>query len=332
MNNPRGSYWRRWDLHVHSPYSELYNGFGSDFDRYAKELLTKAKDSGIACVGITDYFLVDGYKQLRRLIDDDTKLESILGSSYAEYAKELLLLPNIEFRSSTIVRQMDASGASHDSRVNFHIVFSDAVTAETIEEDFLRELKFSADGAPASPDEEWPLTRRNLQELGKKLREQHAQFREYSDIFVGMMNAVVDHNAAIKILEGKRSKFRGRYLLGLACDEDLSSVSWNDQGHQTRKLFYQSCHFLFSSNENTRNFALGKFHDSTEAYIREFKTMKPCLHGSDAHEFDELFSPAENRFNWIKSDPTFKGLQKTLIEPEDRVFIGESPEQILTVS
>lgn len=328
MNDPRGSYWRRWDLHVHSPYSELNNGFGSDFDTYAKELLVKAKDYSIACVGITDYFLIDGYKRLMELINDDSRLNALLYPPYADYAKKLLVLPNIEFRSSTIVRQVDYKGKSSDSRVNFHILFSDSVPAETVEEDFLRELKFSADGAPATPDEEWSVTHRNLATLGKKLKEQHAEFQKHSDIFVGMMNAVVDHNAAIKILERKPSKFRGKYLLGLAADEDLSAVNWNDQGHQTRKLFYQSSHFLFSSNDNTRKFALGKFHDSEEQYLEEFKTKKPCFHGSDAHKFDELFLPKDQHYNWIKADPTFEGLQKTLIEPEDRVFIGERPPQL----
>jgi hypothetical protein len=114
----------------------------------------------------------------------------------------------------------------------------------------------------------------------------------------------------------------------VACDEDLSAVSWNDQGHQTRKLFYQSSHFLFSSNVNTHKFALGQFHDSEEEYLEEFKTKKPCFHGSDAHKFNELFAPEDERYNWIKSDPTFEGLRKTLVEPEDRVFIGRYPCQL----
>ncbi len=110
MNDPRGSYWRRWDLHVHTPYSELNNGFGDDFDTYAKELLTRAKDNDIACIGITDYFLIDGYKALRKIVDEDTKLEALLDPSCATHAKKVLYLPNIEFRSSTIVRYRDAGG------------------------------------------------------------------------------------------------------------------------------------------------------------------------------------------------------------------------------
>jgi hypothetical protein len=34
---PRGSEWRRWDLHVHTPFSALNNGFGDDFEAYAKK-------------------------------------------------------------------------------------------------------------------------------------------------------------------------------------------------------------------------------------------------------------------------------------------------------
>jgi hypothetical protein len=42
---------------------------------------------------------------------------------------------------------------SDEGNVSFHILFSDSVPSEMIEEDFLRELKLSADGAPARPDE-----------------------------------------------------------------------------------------------------------------------------------------------------------------------------------
>lgn len=306
----------------------MNNGFGSDFEVYAKELLTRANDNGIACIGITDYFLVDGYKELQALIADDGKLQDLVDDPVAESAKKTLLIPNIEFRSSTIVRKVDEEGQSHDSRVNFHILFADSVLTETIEEDFLRELKFSADGAPATPDEEWPVTRRNLEDLGRRLQDQHPHFQEKSAIFVGMMNAVVNHNDAIKILEGKPSKFRGKYLLGLACDEDLSGVNWNDQGHQTRKLFYQSAHFLFSSNQNTRKFALGHFHGSVASYLEEFKTLKPCLHGSDAHEIGALFAPADELFTWVKADPTFEGLKQVIFEPAERVRIQEPNPQL----
>lgn len=77
---------------------------------HKEELLVKAKDYGIACVGITDYFLINSYKRLIELINDDSRLNALLNPPYADYAKQLLVLPNIEFRSSTIVRHVDIEG------------------------------------------------------------------------------------------------------------------------------------------------------------------------------------------------------------------------------
>lgn len=71
-----GSEWRKWDFHIHTPYSILNNQFGfnpfvlsddeleSAFDGYVKELFTRAIDAEIAAIGITDYFMIDGYERL----------------------------------------------------------------------------------------------------------------------------------------------------------------------------------------------------------------------------------------------------------------------------
>ena len=321
---PRGAEWRKWDLQVHTPFSELNNGFGSDFSAYAKQVLEKACANEIAVIGVTDYFTIDGYKAFRQLLGDQTTLKSLVGDETAEEATRILFLPNIEFRTSVIVR----NPKGEDSRVNFHVFFSDAISPEDIEEHFLREIKFTAEANPDSKDERWSLTPRHLAELGKRLKEQHEKFRQCSDLFVGMMNAVVDHSAVSEILEGKPSIFKDRYLLCLPCDEDLSKCNWDGQGHLSRKLLIQKSHLLFSANAGTRAFALGKKHASPEEFKSEFKTFKPCIHSSDSHTFDELFSPDESRHTWIKADPTFYGLRQILNEPEERVFVGEMPPSL----
>ena len=53
----------------------------------------------------------------------------------------------------------------------------------------------------------------------------------------------------------------------------------------------------------------------------EFKSLKPCIWGSDAHTFDELFTKNAPRLCWIKADPTFEGLKQIIYEPEERVSI-----------
>jgi len=325
---PRGAEWRKWDLQVHTPFSALNNGFGSDFPVYAKRMIEKAYRDEIAVVGVTDYFTIEGYKALRQLLADDRNLKALLGEEMAIKATNILFLPNIELRTSIIVR--DPKGV--DSRVNFHVFFSNTVTPDDIDEHFLREIKFTAEANPESKDERWALTTRNLSELGKRLKEQHENFRQHSDLFVGMMNAVVDHSEVSKILEDKPSIFKGRYLLCLPCDEDLSKCSWNGQGHLARKILIQKSHLLLSANDGTRAFALGKKHASPEEFKAEFKGLKPCIHSSDSHTFAELFCPDENRHTWIKADPTFHGLRQILNEPEDRVFVGDIPPSLMRVA
>jgi hypothetical protein len=62
-----------------------------------------------------------------------------------------------------------------------------------------------------------------------------------------------------------------------------------------------------------------------DAFESEFGGLKPCIHGSDAHAYDQLFEPTLKRYLWIKSDPTFQGLRQLLFEPGTRVYIGSEP-------
>jgi ABC-type nitrate/sulfonate/bicarbonate transport system ATPase subunit len=294
----------------------LNNGFGNDFEKYARTLLQNAAEKRVAAIGITDYFSVEGYKQLRQLLDEPAALRDIVGEKTAAYAQDLLIIPNIELRAAIIV---------NDSRVNFHVMFSEDVPVGTIEDSFLRELKFTAESNPESPDERWSLTIEHLRDLGSRLKSQHANFQNRSDLHIGMMNAVVDPKDVKDVLTRHESRFKGRYLFVLPADEDLSNCSWDGQGHQSRKLLIQKSHMLFSSNPATREFGLGKKHDSEHAFKAEFKTLKPCIHSSDSHDFSTLFEPHGHRYTWIKANPTFEGLRQLLHEPESRVFIGERP-------
>lgn len=325
---PRGSEWRKWDLQVHTPFSALNNGFGSDFDTYVKTLLIQAVEKQIAVIGVTDYFSIEGYKRLKELIGDKTRLEMLVGTDVAAKAQAILLLPDIEFRTSVIISRPNGQS----SRVNFHVIFSDEIAPAIIEEHFLRELKFTAESNPNSEDERWSLTLANLEALGKKLKEQHKNFQEKGDLYIGMMNAVVAHEDVTKVLERQSSRFKNRFLTIVPADEDLSECSWDGQAHLTRKLYIQKSHMLFSSNPGTREFGLGKRHPSVEEFISEFRSLKPCIHGSDSHTYDSLFEVAESRYTWIKADPTFQGLHQLLNEPEDRAFIGTIPPSIERVS
>ncbi len=325
-NYPRGSEWRKWDLHVHTPCSYLNNQFGSDFDNYVRQLFTKAIEKEIAVIGITDYFTIEGYKKIKQdYLENEGKLNKLFNNDgeLIEKVKKILVLPNIEFRLNKLVGT---------NRINFHVIFSNKVSCEDIEENFLREIKFVYQGNPQYEDEKRSLTIRNLEKLGACLKQDHEKFRDKPEIEVGMMNAVVDDSDIIKILTNKKSIFEGEYLLFIPADEDLSKIQWDGQDHQTRKVLIQKSDGLFSSNRNTVEWALGYKHPGNNRkerinnFINEFKSLKPCIWGSDAHSMDKLFEPDLQRYCWIKADPTFKGLKQIIYEPDERVFIGDEPE------
>lgn len=315
MNSARGSLWRKWDLHVHTPESELANGFGDDFKEYAKNLFKAAIDHKIAVVGVTDYFGIWGYKRLKE-IQETTLHELLDDDKLAEKARKVLLLPNIEFRLDVLV---------NDHRVNFHVLFSDEVDCADIEENFLHDIKVLYEGGPQGPDDARKLSKRTLSQIGADLKQEHAF--NGTDLHVGMMNSFVSHSQISDILARQPGLFEGKYLLAVVADEDLSKVSWNGQGHLTRKVLIQKSDFLFASNPKTIDWGLGLLgYSKPEDFSKEFKSLKPCLHGSDAHAYERLFRPEHDRFCWIKSDISFGGLKQALHEPSRRVFIGEQPE------
>ena len=54
----KGSIWRKWDCHLHTPYSVLSNGFGDPskdetWDNYVSQIEKAAKENNICWVAAT---------------------------------------------------------------------------------------------------------------------------------------------------------------------------------------------------------------------------------------------------------------------------------------
>lgn len=317
---PKGSEWRKWDLQIHTPFSILNNQFGNPeeenvWDNYVKVLFKKAIEKNIAVIGITDYFILEGYKKIKNeYLNNDSKLESLFANDEIEKIKGILLLPNVEFRLNRIVGT---------NSINFHVIFSEEVPISDVEENFLHEIDFVYEGNPQSQDEKWKLKIENLRKLGDNLKRQHTYFKDRNSLLVGMKNAVVDDSQILKILGQKPSIFKDKFLIILPADEDLSNIDWNSRDHNVRKVLIQKADILFSANENTKEWALGHKHNEIKDFINKFKSFKPCIWSSDAHSFDRLFEPDLKRYSWIKADLTFEGLKQIIYEPELRVRIHE---------
>jgi len=327
-NFPRGSEWRKWDLHIHTPASILNSQFGNNWDEYVKQLFKSAINNNIAAIGITDYFMIDGYKKIKiEYLQNPSKMNELFSEEEIELIKNILVIPNIEFRINKLIVSKERS-LQWNNKVNLHLLLSDEIDLEEIEQNLLHRLTFEDNALPDSVSQTNPLTKRNLEALGKRLKEEHSQFRNNSDLFVGVMNASIDDKELIEKLNARKEIFEGKYLIGVSADEDLSPVDWNSQGHLARKLLIQKSNFLFSSNSGTIKFGLGKTSPTIEEFNKEFKSLKPCLWGSDAHSFDKLFKPDSERITWIKANATFEGLKQIQYEPSYRVAIGETkPEE-----
>ena len=326
---PEGSIWRKWDLHIHSPLTILNNQYPKldtgepDWEAF----ISKLESIDRAVVAITDYFTIDGYKKVKEF-----KKQGRLTNIHT-------ILPNIEFRLNNILSsKKDGQGPR---RLNFHVIFSDDVKEEDIEEHFLHNIDFYYEGNPQDKDSKEKLKLSNIVLLGKKLIEQHQPFRKsgLTPAEVGAQQAVVNHEDITRCLESAR--FKGKYLL--VFPEEISTlIDWDGQDHHIRKGLLQKSDMIFSSNEKTRNWSLGlpPYTEGVDKFIEEFKTLKPCIHGSDAHKINEIGHPCSKRGTnthrcsnlsndcellncWIKADPTFEGLKQLLYEPKDRVLIQQ---------
>lgn len=322
----RGSEWNKWDLHVHTPASVLRNEYGDDWDKYIFDLFTKAIEENIKVIGITDYFFIDGYKKITNdYLSNPQRMEKLLGAEKYELVKEIKILPNIEFRIDKLVIGKE-SDLKWNKKVNYHLLLCDSVTPEIIEKEIINSLKFDFYSEPGARTDRRNFTKENIIEFGQKLCQHQDSFAGKDPLFVGMINSCFNLDELKDILN-TNGKFKGKYILALPADEDLSKVSWKSQGHSVRKHLIMQSHMLFSSNSNTIDFCKGEKHNAISDYLKEFGNLKPCVWGSDAHSSENMFKPDNNRYTWIKAHLSFDGLKQIIYEPESRVKIQESHPQ-----
>jgi hypothetical protein len=303
---PRGSEWRKWDLHIHSSLSELNNQYpknpdGSpDWDCFIKEL-EKIKD--VSVIGITDYFFIDGYKKVSEF-KNQGKLKNFD-----------LILPNIELRLDTFV----VKEKSKD--INFHVIFSNELKIDDIEKEFIEALDIQVSGSVSGLNGVRKLNRRTICEVGKFIKEHNQVFKNDSEEAAAFKNLTVSLKQVQELL--RKDLFKGKFLFVLSGHE-WDDIDWK-QAYLTKKNFLQAAHILETGSMDTVRWALGKKDLSKENFIKEFGRLKPCIHGSDAHHLDKICKPEDDKFCWIKADPTFEGLKQIIYEPEERVYIGKLP-------
>src|SRR3546814_12552492 len=64
---------------------------------------------------------------------------------------------------------------------------------------------------------------------------------------------------------------------------------------------------------------------SADEIRKVYGGLKPCLHGSDAHDLESVASPFGDRFSWIKGGLEFDALRQACIDPGYRAHVGSEP-------
>lgn len=318
MNNQysRGSEWRRWEMHLHTPFTkkadqytgntpdEKWNNFYQSIREYIGDGSAPLK--AICAIAITDYLSIDNYKKVR----DDAVLPDCVK----------LLLPNVELRMKPIAQ---------DSPINIHCIFSPEV-ADEIDERFFAKLEVEYN------QNRYAATSAQLISLGKAycsdstLSDEEAYktaLAQYvissevlSDVFkkdpeLRRNTIIVVSNKSTDGASGTRT--HSEYFV-----ENVSQLD------ATRRSIYQLSDMIFSSNPSDVEYFLGKGVDKEEVVKQKCGSLMPCIHGCDAHSNDMVFEPANQKYCWIKGDPTFDGLKQVLYEPQERVRISATHPEL----
>lgn len=302
---PRGSEWRKWDLHVHTPAS-IYHKYGPEteatWENFMKDIENLPSD--FAVLGINDYFFIDGYEKLVEERNSNSRLSNID-----------LILPVVEFR----IDKFAGIDFGKLKRINLHVIFSNDLPIETIKSQFLQTLEQSYS---LESGEQWTraITRESVEELGAKIKSgvPPEQLSKYgTDLEEGFNNLNVREDKIFEALQ--KDCFKDKYIVAIGKTE-WAELKWTDASIATKKSVINKADIVFTASESIEAF------DKAKEQLTVQKVNNLLLDCSDSHylSFATDKDRIGNCFTWIKADPTFEGLIQILYEPDERISISDN--------
>lgn len=304
----RGSEWIKADFHIHTLGTKKNDQFSErESDKFFNIFFKKAYENKIKIIGITDYFDIENYKIAQEELDK-LKIDNTLSDQERKFFKEILLIPNIELRIGTVTGK--------GRLVNIHCLFSPNRLSE-LSDHFFSEMKCG----------NYKMTKTGIIELGKSYlkisNNEEEIYKKGIEVFY----------VTIEDLEKVKNYFKDDLLIGVSnssCD-GVSGIKGHEEFYnkeygsieEIQRRIYSISDFIFSANPKDREYFLGK-KKGLEEIEKRCKGIKACFHGSDAHIEDKIFKPDNNRYCWVKCEPTFEGIKQVIQEPEDRVVIQEN--------
>lgn len=327
---PRGSEWRKWDLHIHTPASFHWSGQRFDTDYKSSdniplvdEMIHALNAAEPTVFALMDYWTFDGWFALKHR----------LSQSDAPELKKTVF-PGIELRLM----------APMNGRLNAHVLFSDQIDDQELI-DFKSNLKIEFPGE----------SERNLSSAALI---QYARFvpadklhhhglihsKVIADDVYALMAGSVMAELTCKSYKEAIITISNSQAIGFMpfdTSDGLTEIKRNENYAYTLGLFTSSPIFetrnqalweAFSGVKTSKN---GEWFDAFQVALNH--TPRLSVSGSDAHCF--VGEPGNDdrrgygdypsgKATWIKADPTFQGLLQAIKEPAKRSFIGKVPPKL----
>lgn len=333
MNNSleRGSQWRQWDLHIHTPASFHWSGQKFDSDPSSKsnsalvdEMIAALNSAEPAVFALMDYWTFDGWFALKRRLSE-------VGAPKLTKT----VFPGIELRLA----------APTTCRLNAHVLFSDDVSDQVLH-DFRSALRVEIISRPLSDASLIELARRvgedKLKHHGIKKTEVDTddQVALRAGSTIAEINCDSYKTAIEQVPKGQAIGF-----MPYDTSDGLAEVKWQDHYAYFLGLFTTSPIFE-SRNADLRGAFVNEETTGNAKWIKHFQAglgnvPRLVVSGSDAHRFVGVKGDNDKRgygdfpsgkATWIKADPTFRGLLQAIMEPAKRSFVGERPAKLIEVA
>lgn len=289
----KGSEWRKWDLHIHTPVSICQNYGGvQSWDKFIEAL--ENLPSEVKAIGINDYYFIDGYQKV---------MEYKISGRISNIEK---IFPILEFR-------IDTFGSGNENKlqkINLHILFNIdesrlSQEIQLVKNEFINQI---------------PLTKLARHQT-KMLSIENLISEGNGNLQTGFSNLIPSTDKVFELINSTTWKDKTFTLLGY---KEWSNLEKNNQLRPLKEDLYDRVDAFLSSNHLTI--------ENCQNWLNEFGN-KRLLHSGDYHDFTSLDTANKDEASnliasqkyicntWVKADPTFNGLKQIKYEPEDRVKI-----------
>ena len=295
LTSDKGSIWRKWDLHLHTPNTKLSDHFEKiGEEEIWKTYCDKIESSDVASFGITDYFSCENYftflKEFKKHYPESKKI----------------FFPNIEFRLDIAVNQQA-------EEINIHIIFSNELTKNQID-DFLTLLKTNhtnVGGTKIScknlqPDQ-FVSASINHNSLISCLKENFGNEKPY-------LILAAANNAGLRPISNSPRKLAITDEIDKICDAFFG-------GRQNVKYYLKTDRYETDEIAKSSPVICGcdaHSFDDLDNYLGKYVTRV------NPEGKTEILKDV----TWIKADLTFEGLKQIKYEPLHRVRISENEPRI----